>query len=229
MATDKPRFTITLDEETLDRVNEYKRDNRISTQSKAISSLVKSALDDLRAEGGQINRAPLCTSEALQLAKDFDELDYWGRVTVRKVVDAEKGRCQDVRYSTSKRRNAIPLRISVQPVSAGTGAYLGPEEFDTIFVLENEITKRASFGVPVRGDSMEPLYHDGDILIIDGSKAVSPGEIGVFTVGGEGFVKRLGDDSLVSLNTAYAPIPLDEETRCNGMVIGIVDTSWILK
>ena len=128
---------------------------------------------------------------------------------------------------TSHTVNLIPFLRSLQPVSAGTGAYLGPEEFETIFVEENELTRRASFGVPVRGDSMEPLYHDGDILVVEGAEDVNIGEIGVFTVNGDGYVKKRGDGVLISLNPDYAPIPITGDSWCNGKVIGLLAPEWV--
>jgi hypothetical protein len=86
---------------------------------------------------------------------------------------------------TYQRDNVIPLPRSVQKTSAGRGAYLGPEEMETIWVEENDLTRRASFCVPVTGDSMEPTYHDGDILLVEGREDIEPGQIGVFTVDGK--------------------------------------------
>lgn len=46
MATEKPRFTITLDEDLYKEVLDYKETNAISTQSKAIQRLVRIAVAD---------------------------------------------------------------------------------------------------------------------------------------------------------------------------------------
>lgn len=51
MATDKPRYSVTMDEDVLKGVNRFRTENRISTQSKAITKLVKIALDDLQKSG----------------------------------------------------------------------------------------------------------------------------------------------------------------------------------
>lgn len=51
MATDKPRYSVTLDEDVLEGVNRFKTENRITTQSKAIIRLVKIALEDLQQSG----------------------------------------------------------------------------------------------------------------------------------------------------------------------------------
>ena len=121
----------------------------------------------------------------------------------------------------------IPFQGSLQPASAGTGTYLGPEAFEIIHVRENDLTRRAAFGVPVQGDSMAPRYHSGDILIVEGAEEIEPGEIGIFTIDGEGYVKELGEEELISLNPKYDPIPINESIRCHGRVIGVLDPAWI--
>ena len=130
-------------------------------------------------------------------------------------------------------RHQAPKRQPPRPVlpgpHAGTGLYLGPEEFTTLLVQENEATRQASFCVPVSGDSMEPRYHHGDLLMIDAGAAPGPGDIGLFTVDGEGYVKACGAGCLVSLNPAYPSIPLTEDTRCNGKVIGVLKPDWVVE
>lgn len=122
----------------------------------------------------------------------------------------------------------IPFLLSGQPVSAGTGAYLGPEEFKTIYVQDSELIKRAAFGIPVKGDSMEPLYHDGDIILVERANEVAIGQVGVFTIDGSGYVKLRGETELISLNPDYEPIQLNGLARCNGKVIGILDPDLIV-
>ena len=111
--------------------------------------------------------------------------------------------------------------LSAQPAAAGAGAYLGPEEFDMVDVDASKLPRGAKFGVPISGDSMEPIYHNGDIAII-GAEPPAVGQIGLFTLEGMGYIKRLGDGVLLSLNNGYDPIPMDEYTRCNGRVIGVI-------
>lgn len=53
MATEKPRFTITLDEELYKDVLDYKENNAISTQSKAIQRLVRLAVEDAARDQGK--------------------------------------------------------------------------------------------------------------------------------------------------------------------------------
>lgn len=66
---------------------------------------------------------------------------------------------------------------------------------------------------------MEPLYHDGDMLLIEPTVDMEIGEIGIFIVDGEAYVKKLGDKELISLNEDYGNIPLTEYTSCMGRVV----------
>lgn len=165
----------------------------------------------------------------------YRTLDRYGKEMVDLVLDKEAERVEDEirqRSQTNEKRSEnnvirIPFRCSTQSASAGTGTYLGPESFETIYVQDAPMTRRASFGVPVNGDSMEPKYHDGDILAVEGAEEIEIGEIGVFTIHGEGYVKKLGDGELISLNKDYGPIPMDDSIRCHGRVLGVLNPEWI--
>ncbi|MBQ8688521.1 MAG: helix-turn-helix transcriptional regulator, partial [Ruminococcus sp.] len=83
---------------------------------------------------------------------------------------------------------------------------------------------RADFALTISGDSMEPIYHNGDIVLVKQTEAVSVGEVGIFVVDGDGYIKKFGGDRLISLNQAYADIMLNHDSyvRCCGKVIGRV-------
>ena len=74
----------------------------------------------------------------------------------------------------------------------------------------------------VCGDSMEPTYKDGDKLYIEPMEQVEKGEIGIFSVNGDVFVKECGAGQLISHNPKYKPIPLNENDNvyCFGKVVG---------
>mgnify|MGYP005764156959 FL=1 len=60
------------------------------------------------------------------------------------------------------RRKLSPFDL---PVSAETGQFLDSDRFSEIEVGD-EVAASADFGVRVAGDSMEPLYLDGQIIWI---------------------------------------------------------------
>ncbi len=58
------------------------------------------------------------------------------------------------------------------------------------------------------------------MLLIEMTEEIAPGEIGIFLVNNESYVKKLGEGELSSLNPEYAPIPLTENSKCMGKVLG---------
>lgn len=123
----------------------------------------------------------------------------------------------------------IYFPLSEQDASAGTGTYLGPEAFRNIKVIDNEKTRRAAFAVRVKGDSMEPVYFDGDIVMISRERP-GVGDIALVTLDGCGYIKRLGMGTLESDNKKYKPIPLDSDSVIvNGRAVGVLRPDWILE
>lgn len=172
--------------------------------------------------------APAYTAEALSIAKKYDALDEWGRDAVKGLMNIEYTRCTAPEPEAEQDDNCIYLPLSEQPASAGTGTYLGPEAFTPIKVVANDKTRRADFCVRVQGDSMEPIYFDGDIVMISKERPGYNG-IGLVTLDGCGYIKRLGMGVLESENKKYAPIPLDESVVVNGRAVGILHPDWIIK
>lgn len=111
-----------------------------------------------------------------------------------------------------------------QPASAGTGQYLNDVQVEQI---ELPVDVDADFVVPIYGDSMEPEYHSGDYIFVKLSVDLSSGDIGVFELYGDAYIKELIiDDSgacLHSFNTEkYKDIPIDADSdfRIIGEVVG---------
>ena len=111
-------------------------------------------------------------------------------------------------------------------VSAGTGNFLvdGPKE--TIGLTKDIIPESASYGVKISGDSMEPEFEDGQIAWVLKQDILENGEIGIFYLNGDAYIKNLQDDKngvfLISLNEKYSPIPVGENDRFDilGKVVG---------
>ncbi|MBD9048931.1 MAG: LexA family transcriptional regulator [Ruminococcus sp.] len=134
----------------------------------------------------------------------------------------EKQESQVVKEPTKSR--IIPLYMT--GASAGTGNWLSddiPVEWMTI--PKTSLTEQADFMLKVRGDSMQPKFFDNDVLLIKKSPSILEGEIGIFVLNGDSYVKQMGKGELISLNPVYEPIKLAEydDIRCAGKVIGTVD------
>lgn len=74
------------------------------------------------------------------------------------------------------------------PASAGTGQYLNDVRVERI---ELPVDVDADFVIPIKGDSMEPNYHDGDLVFIRTSVELNDGVIGVFNYNGDAYIKQL--------------------------------------
>lgn len=172
--------------------------------------------------------------EMENIVKKYRRLDPYSQKIVRSLIDMELNRSSLSAAKTTSRENndiienCIYLQLSEQPASAGSGVYLGPEAFRSIKVVENQKTRRAAFCVRVSGDSMEPLYADGDIVMVS-RDSVQLGDIALVTLNGNGYIKRLGNGCLISENKKYNSIPCPEGAIVNGCVIGVLQPEWIIE
>lgn len=110
------------------------------------------------------------------------------------------------------------IKIYDIPVSAGLGSILTddtPYEMKNIDLQTSPHARRANFALYVRGDSMEPIYYDGDIIFVKEQNTIESGQIGVFIYDNESYIKKyvIENDNayLVSLNDKYKPIKLNPE------------------
>ena len=192
MATDKPRFTITIDNETLDRVSEYKRKQRISTQSKAIVSLVQSALTDLEAEGRlpKIKTAPSISDEAMGIAKRYDALDSHGKEMVSLAVDCEIKRMEAARKPVPAEEPTKVIPLIGNSFAAGRG---DPDFGNPWEDYKVPADSKAEFAVRINGDSMEPYLPDGSIAL-GIKRAPRDGEVAALLLDGEFLCKQVCQD-----------------------------------
>lgn len=111
------------------------------------------------------------------------------------------------------------------PASAGTGMFLSDEYKEVIQVKDCYEARTADFVIPIAGDSMEPLYSDGDRVFVKSMPMVEVGEIGIFVINGDAYIKKRGRDRLISLNRKRKDIVFREGDTivCLGKVIGKVE------
>lgn len=89
--------------------------------------------------------------------------------------------------------------------SAGTGETLLDE---VVFTVEVKgYTPPHDLALQVNGDSMQPLFEDKEIIFIEKTNDINSGQIGVFIIDGEAYVKKVFIEEerirLVSLNKKY--------------------------
>ncbi len=155
------------------------------------------------------------------LLKKYYSLDLHGREIVDAVLEIEYNRC----ISEEEEENlTIEIKYSLLPASAGVGAFLEEENIEIREFPDCPEARQADIVIPVDGNSMEPLYSDGDKLYVRLQPAVEVGEVGIFMKDGKGFVKEYAEDRLISINPDFEDIYPDEYDmiRCVGKVIGRV-------
>ena len=121
----------------------------------------------------------------------------------------------------------IYLPEPIQSASAGTGQIADDDTAEQVAVYYNEKTSKADYIMRVSGDSMEPKFMNGDRVLVRSQPAVEIGEIGIFIVDGEQYVKIYRGSYLESLNPQYNNIEVSERSFCRGKVIGVLDPEWI--
>lgn len=192
------------------------------------------------------------SDEEIDMVERFRALDERGRETVLSLIDQESSYTaapapRATNRSTTTHRaarvlesqslsdrlaaayassdNGIgrrPIMLYDLPVSAGPGVAVDEGLGEEITIRDNSRTREADYALRISGNSMEPRYHDGDILLVQECEMLEFGELGIFILDGNGFFKVYGGDRLYSLNPEYGDILLKDfnEARITGRVIG---------
>lgn len=123
---------------------------------------------------------------------------------LRKVADYKADLIASGKYKPETKAGHIikfiDMPVSDLAVSAGTGAFLDEGNFHMVSFPEASVPKGADFGVRVSGDSMEPVYHDGQIVWVQQCDRVRVGEVGVFIYDGEGYLKVYDEQDPIDSN-----------------------------
>ena len=138
----------------------------------------------------------------------------------------------------------VEMNVSLIPASAGFGEALDNNAFEKMSFPAASVPPGASFAVRVHGDSMEPVLSDGHYAWVRECARLNPGDVGLFIVDGEGYIKVYGEQEpgpdardaftdsagvlhpqpvLLSCNGQYAPkvISAESEFRIVGRVLNV--------
>lgn len=196
---------------------------------------------------GGAKKAPSLPDEALKVAHDYHGLDAHGKSMTRLVITEEQKRMDEqARAAETAPSNVIPfapkkktahqgmvtIEVFEEPSAAGTGNYVSSAPASHMEQYpEEDIHSQADFGVIVSGRSMEPKYPDKAVVFVKSTQVVEPGEVGIFLLDGQTYIKQLQVDpetgavSLHSLNPEYGDIEVLPYTdfRPQGKVLGGYD------
>lgn len=137
-------------------------------------------------------------------------------------VKRAAGRTGSSRTGKAEVPRFVTVFASDLGAAAGYGTALDEAQGEEIVLLADAETERADEVITVSGHSMEPTFRDGERVLVQHTDRLRPGEIGIFLVDNEGYIKEYRPDGLHSHNPAYGMIPLsgEETVRCVGRVIG---------
>lgn len=202
---------------------------------KQISDIFNVSIDyllGLTNEKERMSPYSLKTSEYEHIKK-YRSLDQFGQETVSYILDRELERTaqlkewQDGNSDTSKMEEVqvIYLPELYSRFSAGTGQYSTDSGYEMTEVPRNALTSQATSIATISGDSMEPEYQNGDRVLIKTMPDIEIGEIGVWSINNELYIKAKGDGELISLNPDYDNIAIKENDSayCIGKVLGKLD------
>lgn len=220
------KMCLTLDEVTLDRIHTILYSLRRLEKNPVLTIEDKQYLFACTAE--IIGRIELYT-DRLRTAEEFNEtinFSEQNKLFINKELEVLKDITNIVMpQKKSDNQNTIILPIFKTPASAGSGSLLYDDTpIEYINVKKSSQTLAADYILKVRGDSMEPQFYDGDYVLIKITERILVGEIGIFILNGESYIKKMGDGELISLNSTYLPIKLHEndDIRCVGKVLDTI-------
>ena len=103
MATDKPRFSLTLSEDVLARIESYQAEMGYATRNKAMLDLVQIGIDAIDTSDSRPEPAPVLSKEAQELLPLYEQLDLRDRV---RVIGQVEGLLMSEKYRQEKAPSA---------------------------------------------------------------------------------------------------------------------------
>ncbi len=118
------------------------------------------------------------------------------------------------------------IEVPSAKAAAGQGFAFSGEASRHVFIRKNELNRRADAIIEVSGDSMLPVYHDGDFVYVEYADSARPGQDVICTTADGGVIKRLTAD--YRLESVNPDLPFgdryeDDNVRIAGIVLGLVD------
>lgn len=160
-------------------------------------------------------------------SEESELLQYFRKLSVQersRLIGRAELLAEQAEAETNAEPPMIRCKHSFYKVSAGTGYSLdeGDAWQDEIEIPDTPTNRKADLCITIKGNSMEPVYMDGDIVLVKSQKSIDLGQIGIFNVGGKGYIKKYGRDRLISLNEDCDDIMFSDHEYDNIECVGIV-------
>ena len=167
------------------------------------------------------------TDDEQELLKIYKGLSIENKIRVRERATVLSELETPVTKESEPEQETIFIEYSTLKVSAGTGEPLIDDTYhDFLKVKRSDLTEEANFAVQISGNSMLPRFKDKEWVLVRSQPDVEIGEIGIFIIDGNGYIKERAADRLVSINPEYDDIYFKEnqDIKCKGLVIGTLES-----
>ena len=178
-----------------------------------------------RSGEGQNESGSLKPEERASVLQRYASLNTYNRQVIMRQMSV----LHEMQEDTAHPRRIIRLFRNELAASAGPGEVLDAARGEQVFLFADPMTEAADEIIRVNGNSMEPTFADGDMVLVKHTSGIRPGEIGVFICNDTGYIKEYRKDGLHSHNPAYKTITFteNEAVRCIGKVLGRVkEDAW---
>lgn len=184
-----------------------------------------------------------------EIIEKYRSLDSFGRDTISLILDREAERVKSITEEISEKEqyiadmksksaNIVEFRPSTDncsdermtnyyhSASAGSGIFImGNESTEQIAIPNTPENANVDYAIKVSGDSMEPGFSDGDIVLVSQKAELYCGDIGIFIINGKAYIKEYAEIELISTNPNADNIKISEFDNivCMGKVVGKLD------
>lgn len=186
------------------RLNYWEKDKRQPdvTMIKSLSTVLNVSADFLIDNPAHNKITPSLSDEALQIAKDYAELDDHGQHIAKIVIKAEQERVKSERAPKPQTPTTKTIPLYLSPAAAGYTSPILGEDYEDYEVPANS---EANYAVRIDGDSMEPYIKDKSIVLVKKTVDLDIGDVGIFCVDNDMYCKQycqdhMGNVYLFSLN-----------------------------
>lgn len=137
----------------------------------------------------------------------YNQLDQKRQAKVYNFADRQ---LREQKYGVADAGKIVPLKPRVKQtvdiygrLSAGGGAYNDKAVIETVEV--DSAPSKYDMAFVVAGDSMEPMFEDGEVVFVNETQDIFNGQIAAIEINNEAFIKKIYLEDkrmrLVSLNT----------------------------
>lgn len=160
-----------------------------------------------------VSKGTITSYEAGVRVPPIDKLEEMARLFNIKITDFFVDNIENINFFEKCSTNSrIPI-VSHASAGTGKGTFEGDEILDYL-ELPDKIGKKGDFGTYVIGDSMSPKILDGDIVFIKKMDTLDDGDIGLFKLNEQIFIKKFKynpfteETFLMPINKEYNIIPI---------------------